>query len=152
MKGPIRTDQPGVKFLTLLTDTDGKSTLGEDRLTGFVERSLGGKAAPLWMKVFQGDLDKVVFTILPAGWTGEWHESPGPQWVVALSGRWFIETQDGKRIEMNAGEIHWGADQGTATIGGNTGHRSGALGDDDCVLLMVRFKENELLDPAVRNL
>lgn len=141
--------QPGINFLTLSTRSDGVSTLGEERLMGFIEQSLGGKAAPLWIRVFQGDLDSVLFTILPAGWVGEWHESPGPQWVVALSGRWFIETQDGKRVEMNPGEIHWGADQGTTSIDGNVGHRSGALDDKECVLLMVRFKRNESLDLSV---
>ncbi len=151
------TSQPskrshGVRHLTLVTGADGRSTLGETCLNGFVKRSLGGKAAPLWMKVFEGDLDSVLFTILPAGWTGEWHESPGPQWVVALKGRWFIETQDGKRVEMGPGEIHWGADLGTATIDGNTGHRSGTLDDEECVLLMIRFKQNDRLDPAVREL
>ncbi len=32
---------------------------------------------------------------------------------VTLSGRWFVETMDGHRVEMGPGEISFAEDQGT---------------------------------------
>lgn len=46
----------------------------------------------------------VLIASLPVGWIGEWHGNPKPQWVVPLSGRWFVETTDGTRVEMGPGE------------------------------------------------
>jgi hypothetical protein len=61
--------------------------------------------------------------------------------VVPLSGRWFIETQDGTRVEMGPGEIHWAQDPNTRKVNGDVGHRSGQVGDEPCVQLMVQFSE-----------
>ena len=72
----------------------------------------------------------MVFTVQPVGWVGDWHENPAPQWIVVLSGRWWIESMDGTRIEQGPGEFSLGEDQGCATIDGRKGHRSGTIGDD----------------------
>ena len=42
----------------------------------------------------------VLVTVQPVGWVGTWHENPAPQWIVPLSGRWWVESMDGKRVEM----------------------------------------------------
>lgn len=55
----------------------------------------------------------VIFTVLPVNWVGKWHENPQPQWIIPLSGRWFVETTDGMRVEMGTGEISFGGDQNT---------------------------------------
>jgi hypothetical protein len=48
--------------------------------------------------------DATVFvTVLPVGWIGDWHENPRPQWIIPLSGRWFVESMDGIRIEIGPG-------------------------------------------------
>lgn len=62
------------------------------------------------MREFEGEVKTVRFNVLPVGWVREWRPSPALQWGVPLSDRWFIETQDGKRIEMGPGEIRWGED------------------------------------------
>ena len=59
------------------------------------------------MREFADTVKTVWFNIMPLGWIGEWHPRPSLQWVVPSSGRWFIETQDGKRVEMGPGDIHW---------------------------------------------
>ena len=44
--------------------------------------------------------DATVFvTVLPVGWIGDWHENPRPQWIIPLSGRWFVELMDGVRVK-----------------------------------------------------
>ena len=66
-------------------------------------------------------------------------ESPKPQWVVPLSDQWF-ETQDGARLEMRSGDIYWGQDIDTRAVDDNRGHRSGQIGNEPCVHLMIQLK------------
>ena len=134
---------PAVPFLSLWTNADGISSIDESTLRGFAEGSVGGKADPLWLREIPGTVTAVLFNVMPVGWVGDWHESPKPQWIVPLSGRWFIETQDRTRVEMGPGDIHWGQDLETRAIDGNVGHRSGQLGDVPCVQLMIQFAEPE---------
>jgi hypothetical protein len=82
-----------------------------------------------------------LITVLPVGWVGEWHENPKPQWIVPLSGRWFVESMDGQRVEMGPGEISFGADQGTREHDGRKGHLSGTVGDREAVLWLVQLDE-----------
>ena len=63
-----------------------------------------------------------MFTVQPVGWVGDWHENPAPQWIVVLSGRWFIESMDGTRIEQGPGEFSFGEDQGCTETAGKKGH------------------------------
>lgn len=127
---------PALPFLHMWTTPNGTSRIDLSSMTGFGMSSVGGKAAPQWMRPFPGEIAAVNFAILPVGWLGDWHESPKPQWVVPLRGRWFIETMDGSRVEMGPGDIHFGQEQQTT---GNKGHRSGQLGDEPCFQLLLQF-------------
>lgn len=131
-------DAPAVPTYLMLTDDQGRSTLRTALLGGLERRSVSGGAAPQWLRDLPGEVCGLKLAALPVGWVGEWHESPQPQWVVPLSGRWFLETADGHRAEMGPGDIHFGQDQGTV---GERGHRSGQLGDEPCVQLIVQFRE-----------
>lgn len=110
--GPVSNDgrdpsrAPQVPYYSLWSAPNGTSGLANCALDGFAMKSVGGQAAPMWMRQIPGEVVAVFFTVLPVGWVGEWHESPKPQWVVPLSGHWFIETQDGSRVEMGAGYRH----------------------------------------------
>lgn len=135
---------PVASYHRLVTGASGLSTIGEAELAGFVVRSVGGQAAPTAAKDVPGHFDNVSFLVLPVGWVGDWHESPHPQWVVALRGRWFIEAQDGTRVEFGPGDLHWGADQhSTAAGAGGHGHRSGQAGDEPCLLMMIQRVRDE---------
>jgi hypothetical protein len=138
--GRHENDPPRVPYYSLLAEPNGISHLAICALSGFETKSVGGRAAPMWMRHFLDEVEALFFAVLPVGWVGEWHESPKPQWVVPLSGRWFIEAQDGSRVEMGPGDIHWGQDINTRPVGGNQGHRSGQIGTEPCVHLMVQFK------------
>ena len=143
--GPVSNDgrdqnsPPQVPYYSLWTAPNGTS-VASCALGGFEMKSVGGQAAPMWMRQIPDEVAAVFFTVLPVGWVGEWHESPKPQWVVPLSGRWFIEAQDGSRVEMGPGDIHWGQDIDTRAIDGGRGHRSGQIGAEPCALLLVQFK------------
>ena len=129
--------KPSVPYWHLYVDADGVSRQRECRLTQWEMKGVG-PADPQWNdKQAQGEAT-VVFTTQPVGWVGEWHENPAPQWIVVLSGRWFIESMDGTRIEQGAGEFSFGEDQGCTETDGRKGHRSGTLGDQPCVLMTVQ--------------
>lgn len=118
-------------------DADGISHQQRRTLTDFERQSMGG-ATPQW-NAQQAAPRHAIFSVLPVGWTGDWHENPEPQWIVPLSGRWFVETMDGERVEMGPGDISFGGDQGcTADANGHKGHRSGTLGDEPAVLMLVQ--------------
>ena len=107
---------------------------------------MGGDAAPQWNDHLLSSDAEVLFTVQPVDWVGEWHENPKPQWIVPLSGKWFVETMDGKRVEMGAGDISFGGDQKTKpNEKGNQGHLSGTVGDEPAVLMVVQLKDDKWL-------
>lgn len=140
--GRQNDDPPRLPFLHMWTGPDGLSRINESLMGGFGLKSVGGGAAPQWMRPFPGEVEAISFAVLPVGWRGEWHESPKPQWVIPLRGRWFIETQDGTPVEMGAGDIHFGQDQNTKEQGGRKGHLSGTLGEEPCFQMMVQFSRS----------
>ena len=89
-------------------------------------------------------------TVLPVGWIGDWHENPKPQWIVPLSGRWFVESMDGQRVEMGPGEISFGEDKNTRPLNGKNGHLSGTVGDQPAVLMIVQFEAPATIARACR--
>ena len=107
-------------------------------LTEFTLKGVGD-AAPQWNNKQERTEATVVYTVQPVGWVGEWHENPAPQWIVVLSGRWWIEAMDGTRIEQGPGEFSLGEDQGCRKIDGKQGHRSGTIGDVPAVLMTVQL-------------
>ncbi|MEX7291537.1 hypothetical protein AB2C55_33040, partial [Pseudomonas aeruginosa] len=65
------------------------------------------------------------------------HENPRPQWIAILSGRWFVETMDGTRVEMGPGELMMGEDQGTTERDSRKGHLSGTVGTEPCTMIVT---------------
>lgn len=130
--------RPEVGYWHLWTDADGISHQTHCRLTGF-ELARVGAAAPQWNDRQPTSQATVVFTEQPVGWVGDWHENPAPQWIVVLSGRWWIESMDGTRIEQGPGEFSLGEDQGSILTEGRKGHRSGTIGNEPARLMTVQL-------------
>ncbi|MEO7954935.1 MAG: cupin domain-containing protein [Polaromonas sp.] len=108
-----------------------------------------GNAAPQWNDKQATGPATVVFSVLPVGWIGEWHENPAPQWILPLSGRWWVEAMDGKRVEMGAGDLSFGEDQICVKDGqGRQGHRSGTVGDVPAVLMSVQLHTPPVREPC----
>ena len=132
-------DPPSIPYWHVFTDADGISRQRQGRVTGFVMNAISAGASAQWIgERTQGSMT-VLFTVLPPGWQGEWHENPAPQWIVPLSGCWGVETMDGQRVEMGQGEVSFGADQSTQEMDGRRGHRSWTVGDEPAVLMLVQF-------------
>ncbi len=130
---------PSVGYWHLWTDAAGISHQQRCELTSWELKGVGG-ADPQWNDKQHRSEATTVFTVQPVGWVGDWHENPAPQWIVPLSGRWWVEAMDGTRIEMGPGELSLGEDQGCVTDAqGRKGHRSGTIGDQPAVLMTVQL-------------
>ena len=139
MSADNENDTPDLPYWHLCTDQQGTSHQHRCTLRNFELGSVGD-AAPQWNDKQQRSEATVVFTVLPVGWIGEWHENPAPQWILPLSGRWFVEAMDGTRVEMGAGELSLGEDQNcNADADGRKGHRSGTVGEQPAVLMCVQL-------------
>jgi hypothetical protein len=130
---------PRVPYWHLWTDQEGVSHQTRCELERF-ELQRVGPADPQWNCCQPRGESTVVFTVQPVGWVGEWHENPAPQWIIPISGRWWVESMDGTRQEMGPGELSLGEDQGcVADAVGRKGHRSGVVGSEPAMLMTVQL-------------
>lgn len=134
-------EEPRVAYWHLYTDEHGVSCQRRCTFMEFEHRSISEPASPQWIGRRTDGSMSTLLTVLPAGWIGEWHENPRPQWIIPLSGRWFVESMDGQRVEMGPGELSFGADQGTRERNGRKGHLSGTVGDAPAVLWLIQLEQ-----------
>lgn len=140
---------PSVPYWHVWVDQDGVSHQDRCIARNFVSKTISAPAAPQWQDQVASGEAVVLITVQPVGWTGTWHENPKPQWIIPLSGRWFVETMDGHRVEMGPGDISFGQDQGTRADGkGHKGHLSGTVGDEPAVLMVVQLASVPKSGPA----
>ena len=133
---------PKLLYWHVWADDVGATHQTRCQLSAFLMQSMGGRAAPQWNDHLVTANATVLIASLPVGWIGEWHGNPKPQWIVPLSGCWFVETTDGTRVEMGAGEISFGGDQNAKPdSAGRRGHRSGTVGDAPAVLMVVQLND-----------
>ena len=132
-------DLPEVAYWHLLTDGDGVSRLARGKISQFEWLSMQPPADPQWQGRKTTGTMTTLLTVQPVGWKGDWHENPTPQWIVPLSGRWFVEAMDGTRVEMGPGELSFGGDQQCRKTGGRVGHLSGTVGTEPAVLMIVQL-------------
>jgi len=135
-------NKPTVFYWHGWTDENGGSHQDRCELSAFNLQSISQWAAPSWIDTQNTPGATVLVVVQPVGWVGEWHENPKPQRIVPLSGRWFVETMDGKRVEMGPGELSFGGDQNFKPDSqGRKGHRSGTMGDQPSVNLIVQLEK-----------
>lgn len=139
--------KPSVPYWHLYADREGVSRQRRCTLTHYELKGVG-PAEPQWNNKMLRVESTVVFTVQPAGWVGDWHENPAPQWIIVLSGRWFIESMDRMRIEQGPGEFSLGEDQNCIEKDGRKGHRSGTLGDQPCCLMTVQLHVEPTREPC----
>jgi quercetin dioxygenase-like cupin family protein len=132
-----RDERPSMAYWHVYVDEDGISRQQRCDLTRFTFEGIGADVAPQWNDRMEKSQAGVTFTVLPVGWVGDWHENPRPQWIAVLSGRWFVETMDGTRVEMGPGELMFGEDQNTREHDGRKGHLSGTVGDEPCTMIVT---------------
>jgi hypothetical protein len=139
---------PFTHYWHLWTDEDGVSHQTRCALTAFEQVQIGATTGQWNDKQARGEAT-AVFTVQPVGWVGEWHENPAPQWIVPLSGRWWVEAMDGTRIEMGPGELSLGEDQNCREDAqGRKGHRSGTVGDAPAHLITIQLHVEPVRQPC----
>ena len=143
-------DRPTARYWHLWLDADGVSHQSLCTMTEFEKISIQPQAAPQWIGSKVKDGATVFVTVQPVGWIGDWHENPKPQWIIPLSGRWFVESMDGQRVEMGPGEASFGEDQHSRTADGKRGHLSGTVGDEPAILMIVQFDSPPTIASACR--
>jgi hypothetical protein len=135
------TNKPTVAYWHLWTDVDGVSHQRRCAMTAFTLKSMQPPADPQWQGIPVSGPMTTLVTVQPVGWVGDWHENPRPQWIIPLSGCWFVESMDGERVEMRPGELSFGGDQNCRERDGKRGHMSGTVGEDPAVLMVVQFEQ-----------
>lgn len=146
---------PTIVYRHLWTDAAGQSHFTLCRLSSFASKSMSPPAGPQWQDRLGQGSTTVIATVQPDGWDGAWHEDPKPQWIVPLSGRWFMQAQDGTRFEMGPGDIALGEDQNTVAAAsgpmqGKKGHLAGNVGQGEVKLLVVQLDEAPTVDQPCR--
>ena len=132
-------EAPAFEYWHAWTDAAGVSRQERRLRSGFELQEFTSDHEPLWVLSEASVPNQIVFLTLPAGLIVHWHENPVPQWIVVLSGRWFVETMDGTRVEMGPGDVSFGGDQGTHPRREKRGHQSGALDGKACTLMLVQL-------------
>ena len=135
--------KPNLSYWQVYTDQNGISRQVQRSIKNFEKEGMGD-IEPQWNAHLLDDNAHIIFSELPVGWVGDWHENPKPQWIIPLSGTWFVETMDGHRVEMGPGEVSFGGDQHTvADQAGKKGHLSGTVGDQPARLMIVQLKDEK---------
>jgi hypothetical protein len=135
---------PKLSYWHVWADEDGVTHQTRCELSAFKEESVGGRAAPEWIEKLLTAKGNLVFYVQAVGWVGDWHPNPKPQWIVTLSGRWFVETMDGTRVEMGPGEVSFGNDQTSKPDSqGRVGHLSGTVGNELLSLMAIQLEGDE---------
>ena len=139
---------PEAVYWHLWTDEDGVTHQTRCQFKGFAIEAFSPPSPPLAIDRLKMKASSVVVSILPPGLEADWHKNPRSQWIIPLSGRWYVESMDGTRIEMGPGEISFGEDQTARPDTDNrVGHLSGTVGNEPAVLLVVQIDD----DPTTGN-
>ena len=141
-------DRPRIPYRHLYVDGEGVSHFADCAMTELEWKALTSSAQ--WQGPKTIGSFSVLFVVLPVGWFGDWHENPKPQWVIPLSGAWYVEAMDGQRLTFGPGEIHFGEDQNTRERDGKRGHLSGTVGDAPCVQMIVQYETEPMVDQPCR--
>ena len=126
----------------LWCDTDGVSRQRQCTIDRFELGQLGPGDSPQFSRGLfeQGN---AFVTYLPVGWKADWHENHIPKWIYVLRGAWSVESMDGHKVVIQAGEYSFGGDQGCiATPDRRIGHLSAQVGDEPCVQLIIQRNDD----------
>lgn len=140
------SQKPTVKYWHLWVDEKGMSHQTRCNIEEFELKSIQLGTAPQWQGRKASGAMTTLVTVLPVGWIGTWHENPKQQWIIPLTGCWFVEAMDGTRAEMGPGELAFGGDQKCVEVDGKRGHQSGTVGNEPAVLMIVQLDDSNPIE------
>ena len=132
-----------ISYANVWADDKGETHVTKCVLKGLQLHAFAPPAAPYVMGIVPEDIESIVFSVLPAGWFGDWHHAPGPQWVITLSGQWEVQTTDGSTLRQGPGEFQFNSDESSfATVpGGHLGHTARLVGSVPNVRMIITLKK-----------
>jgi hypothetical protein len=131
-----------VPYWRVWRDAEGISHQDQAWVENFELAHLAEGTQSLWRTPTEQDTTGIVIIQVEPDVDYGWHENPVPQWIVPLSGRWFVETMDDHRVEMGPGELSFGGDQDCRCVDGRQGHRSGALDGKPAMLMLIQVEQH----------
>ena len=132
-----------ISYANVWADDKGQTHVTKCVLKGLRLHTFAPPAAPYVMGIAPEDIESIVFSVLPAGWFGDWHHAPGPQWVITLSGQWEVQTTDGSTLRQGPGEFQFNSDESAfaTTPGGHVGHTARLVGSVPNVRMIITLKK-----------
>jgi hypothetical protein len=132
-----------ISYANVWADDKGQTHVTKCVLKGLQLHAFAPPAAPYLMGIAPEDIESIVFSVLPAGWFGDWHHAPGPQWVITLSGQWEVQTTDGSTLRQGLGEFQFNSDESAfaTTPGGHVGHTARLVGSVPNVRMIITLKK-----------
>jgi len=120
-------------YLRIYADEAGESHL-EDVEIAFAEIDFVPPAPPVLMSSFS-PAAQYGFEVVPPGWYGDWHPSPGRVLAIYLTGEGEIEASDGEVRPVEPGVILLAED----TTG--KGHITRVTGSDNVLVVIVSLPD-----------
>jgi hypothetical protein len=126
------------RYYQLYASDDGTTHFGEWKMTGFDLQAYSSK--PQYVRSdFGGEPTKLVFTELAAGLEQPLHSCPAVQFVVTLSGSWYVKTTDGTKFEFKPGDVLFQDNTKNSPANTPPEHFSGVIGDEPCQQMIVQL-------------
>ena len=132
---------PGViRFTRLWISHDGLTHLQDCTVQQMTKKPLPGGKTAQYVRSLEGIVDpsQLIFTQMAAGSKNPWHQCPTSQFVIPLSGSWFVNSSSGDYAEFGPGDVLFQDDYVGLSINGTSPvHFSGAVGAGPCNQLVI---------------
>ncbi|WP_062500915.1 cupin domain-containing protein [Gluconobacter oxydans] len=133
---------PTISYWDNWTDPQGVTHLTKCKMSTFHEDSIAPDGDKIMLSSPHDGPATVTMRVQPPHWKGGWNVSHQVQWIVPLSGIYFIKAMDGTSVELNPGDILLSEDVAPASHGSDPkGHLSGNVGDAAVALQILQFGE-----------
>ncbi|KAG6549417.1 hypothetical protein Mapa_009136 [Marchantia paleacea] len=143
---PSGSTQPlDFKYTQLWSDADGETHITECKMSGFREEAYSSLIQYV-RDDFGGNTTKLVFTELSVNLTQPLHSPPAVQFVVTISGSWYIVTTDGSYRAFQPGEVLFQDDTVDSPAAKIPEHFSGAVGAVPCQQMIIQFNRPPEVD------
>ena len=93
-----------ISYHHMYVDAEGNTRIKRDCSFGELIKK-GYAGTPQYVRDFKGAFNVKTMVVTQQFGPNPWHYCPSPQFVVTLSGQWYIETGDGDIIVMTPGDV-----------------------------------------------
>jgi len=133
------------RYYQIYASEDGTTHFKSCLMHGF-ELKKYAKDSQYQRSDFGGETSKLVFTELAPGLEQDLHCCPEVQFVVTLSGSWYVKTSDGTKHTFNPGDVLFQDNTKTSPASNKPQHYSGVVGDKPCQQMIVQISRAPEVD------